>query len=76
METDIEYKHMPQNFGYKNVHTKHNTHRNFFNLRITPRTTYYTRYISQCSTITCVLTAVDYVQRTLGISYITISLTL
>jgi len=76
VETDIEYKYMTQTCAYKNVHTKFNTNRMFCILRIMPLTTYYIKYISQCSSVTCVLTAMDYIQRTLSISYITISLTL
>jgi len=40
------------------------------------RTTHYTTYISQRSSVTCILIAVDYIQSTLSISYITIFLTL
>jgi len=41
-----------------------------------PQTTLYATYISQCSSVTCTLIAVDYIQGTLSISYITVSLRL
>jgi len=41
-----------------------------------PRTTHCTTHISQISSVTCILIAMDYIQRALSISYITVSLTL
>jgi hypothetical protein len=48
----------------------------YFIVRIKPRTKQCTTYIPQCSTVKCVLIAVDYIQRTLSISYNTFCLTL
>jgi hypothetical protein len=65
---------MTQACAYKNLQTKHNRNRMFFIVSIIPPKTHYITYISQCSSATCILIAVDYIQRKLNISYITISL--
>jgi hypothetical protein len=76
MEIGIEYKHVAQTCAYKKVHTKSNKNRMYFIVSIMPQTTHYTTYTLQYSSVTCILIAVDYIQRKLSIRYITISLTL
>jgi hypothetical protein len=75
-EIYIEYKHMTQNLVHTKTHSQNTIKTECFVVKIMPRTTHYTIYISQHSSVIWMLFAVVYIQRTLRISYITVSLTL